>query len=50
MYVLNIRFFCQVGDVFRVKFMASKDRRDTKLFYEVKAVYDFKTKSKAPKY
>ena len=27
MDVLDIRFFCQVGDVFRVKFMASKDSR-----------------------
>ena len=47
MDVLNIGFFCQVGNMFRVKFMAKKiDERQQNYFFERKANMTLKQKGK----
>lgn len=45
MDVLNIRFFRQVGDMFRVKFMANKDERNKTILLKKKQIYDLKQKA-----
>ena len=45
MDVLNIRFFSQVGDMFRVKFMANKRETKYNYFIEGKANIGLKTES-----
>lgn len=46
--VLDIRFFCQVGDMFRVKFMASKESRG-KQYFKGKARIGLQKRKQRPK-